>query len=144
WVEDGAPRGEPADLRAPPQWTDGWQLGIPDLVVALAQPYVLAADGTDVSRVFVLPIPIERMRYGDRSISGGAAHQSGLRARAQQSRQRAARAREFRRRAPAPSRSAASGSVERRGALQRRQHAARGWRLCRNCRPVSPGAATQA
>jgi tetratricopeptide (TPR) repeat protein len=63
WLEDGVPEGEPADLPPPPRWTDGWQLGIPDLVVALAQPYVLAADGTDVSRVFVLPIPIERMRY---------------------------------------------------------------------------------
>ena len=63
WLEDGAPEGDPADLPTPPQWTDGWQLGIPDLVVALPQPYVLAAEGTDVSRVFVLPIPIERMRY---------------------------------------------------------------------------------
>ena len=63
WLEDGAPEGDPADLPTPPHWTDGWQLGIPDLVVALAQPYVLAAEGTDVSRVFVLPIPIETMRY---------------------------------------------------------------------------------
>ena len=63
WLEDGAAEGDPADLPTPPQWTDGWQLGIPDLVVALTQPYVLAAEGTDVSRVFVLPIPIERMRY---------------------------------------------------------------------------------
>jgi tetratricopeptide (TPR) repeat protein len=63
WIDDGAPEGDPADLPTPPHWTDGWQLGTPDLVVALAQPYVLAAEGTDVSRVFVLPIPIERMRY---------------------------------------------------------------------------------
>src|SRR5437764_1213172 len=63
WLEDGAAEGDPADLPTPPQWTDGWQLGIPDLVVALTQPYMLAAEGTDVSRVFVLPIPIERMRY---------------------------------------------------------------------------------
>ncbi|PYQ73184.1 MAG: hypothetical protein DMG01_22970 [Acidobacteria bacterium] len=63
WLEDGAAEGDAADLPTPPQWTDGWQLGIPDLVVALAQPYVLAEEGTDVSRVFVLPIPIESMRY---------------------------------------------------------------------------------
>jgi tetratricopeptide (TPR) repeat protein len=63
WVDDGAREGDPADLPPPPHWTDGWPLGTPDLVVALAQPYVLAAEGTDVSRVFVLPIPIERMRY---------------------------------------------------------------------------------
>src|SRR5437867_1678707 len=35
WVEDGAPEGDPADLPAPPHWTDGWQLGTPDLVVSL-------------------------------------------------------------------------------------------------------------
>jgi tetratricopeptide (TPR) repeat protein len=63
WLADGALEGDPADLPPPPRWTDGWQLGVPDLVVALAQPYVLAAEGTDVSRVFVLPIPIETMRY---------------------------------------------------------------------------------
>ncbi len=63
WVADGAPEGDPRDLPSPPQWTAGWQLGNPDLVVTLSQPYVLQADGTDVSRVFVLPVPVRTMRY---------------------------------------------------------------------------------
>ena len=34
-----------------------WQLGRPDLIVTLDEPYTLAAEGTDVFRIFVLPIP---------------------------------------------------------------------------------------
>jgi tetratricopeptide (TPR) repeat protein/mono/diheme cytochrome c family protein len=63
WLADGAPEGDPRDLPAPPQWPDGWQLGQPDLVVALSQPYVVPADGTDISRVFVLPLPVDTIRY---------------------------------------------------------------------------------
>src|SRR5689334_6058081 len=63
WVRDGALEGDPRDLPPTPRWTDGWQLGTPDLVLTLPQPYVLAADGVDVSRVFVLPVPIDAVRY---------------------------------------------------------------------------------
>ena len=63
WLDDGASEGDAADLPAPPHWTEGWQLGAPDLVVTLPEPYVLAADGADVSRVFVLPVAIDTVRY---------------------------------------------------------------------------------
>jgi tetratricopeptide (TPR) repeat protein len=63
WLADGTPEGDPRDLPAQPQWTEGWQLGTPDLVVALSQPYVLPADGTDISRVFVLPLAVDTIRY---------------------------------------------------------------------------------
>jgi tetratricopeptide (TPR) repeat protein len=63
WVADGALEGDPRKLPSRPRWTDGWQLGKPDLIVTLPQPYVLRADGTDVSRVFVLPLPVTIMRY---------------------------------------------------------------------------------
>jgi tetratricopeptide (TPR) repeat protein len=63
WRDAGAPEGDPADLPPAPHWSDGWQLGAPDLVVVLPRPYLLAADGTDVSRVFVLPVPIDGVRY---------------------------------------------------------------------------------
>src|SRR5262245_12452938 len=61
WVAEGTPEGESA-LPAP-QWTEGWQLGTPDLIVSLPQPYTLPAEGVDVSRVFVLPVPLSAMRY---------------------------------------------------------------------------------
>ena len=63
WVRDGAPEGNAADVPAAPHFSGAWQLGTPDLVVALPTPYVLAAEGPDVSRVFVLPIPIAATRY---------------------------------------------------------------------------------
>ena len=63
WVADGAREGDRRDLPAPPERAGGWQLGTPDLVVTLSRPYELAADGPDVSRVFVLPLPVDRLRY---------------------------------------------------------------------------------
>ena len=63
WVRDGTPEGNAADVPAAPHYSGAWQLGTPDLVVALPTPYVLAAEGPDVSRVFVLPIPIDGIRY---------------------------------------------------------------------------------
>jgi len=63
WVEGGLEEGRPADLPALPQWADGWQLGPPDLVVTMPQPYLLAAEGKDVYRNFVIPIPLRQRRF---------------------------------------------------------------------------------
>lgn len=63
WVAAGAPEGDPADLPPPRRWRDGWQLGEPELVVSFPRPYSLAAEGKDVYRNFVLPVPISGTRY---------------------------------------------------------------------------------
>ncbi|HET6958304.1 MAG TPA: tetratricopeptide repeat protein [Vicinamibacterales bacterium] len=63
WLEAGAPEGDPRDLPPPRDWVDGWQLGKPDLVITLKQPYTLPAEGTDAFRIFVLPIPVETARF---------------------------------------------------------------------------------
>ena len=67
WVAGGAAEGdaESATLRrahAAPRGGD-WQLGKPDLVVTLPEPYMLQADGTDVFRIFVIPLPVDGTRY---------------------------------------------------------------------------------
>lgn len=62
WVEQGASEGNAGDA-PPPVWRDGWQLGPPDLVVQLPQPYTLASEGRDVYRNFVIPVPIRERRY---------------------------------------------------------------------------------
>jgi tetratricopeptide (TPR) repeat protein len=62
WVATGAAEGDAARTPAPPQWADGWQLGTPDLVLTTPS-YTLQADGTDVFRIFVLKIPVDRLRY---------------------------------------------------------------------------------
>jgi Flp pilus assembly protein TadD len=63
WVRQGAPEGDAARRRAPPGFVDGWQLGKPDLVVELAEPYILRPGGRDVFRNFVLPIPLTSARF---------------------------------------------------------------------------------
>ena len=63
WVDGGTVEGDPRDLPAPRHWTDGWRLGPPDLIVTLPQPYTLQAEGTDVFRIFVIPLPVSRTRF---------------------------------------------------------------------------------
>lgn len=63
WVEAGMPEGDVADLPPTPQWTEGWALGTPDLVVNLAEPYVLPSEGADIYRNFILPVPTTARRY---------------------------------------------------------------------------------
>jgi len=60
WHAQGKVEGDPADLPPTPTWTKGWELGPPDLVLQLPEPYGLAADGPDVYRNFVLSVPLEQ------------------------------------------------------------------------------------
>ncbi len=63
WQTQGRQEGDPADLPPVPQWPQGWQLGQPDLIVTMDEPYTLPASARDVFRTFVIPIPIESARY---------------------------------------------------------------------------------
>ena len=63
WISDGLLEGDPEDLSAPPQWTEGWQLGEPDLVVEMAESYTLSADGPDIVRNFVVPTTVSETHY---------------------------------------------------------------------------------
>ncbi len=63
WAAAGAPEGNAKDAPPKPQFTDGWQLGKPDLVLTAAKPYVLAASGGDVFRNLILRVPVDRTRY---------------------------------------------------------------------------------
>lgn len=46
WVDTGAREGNPADMPAPPKFAEGWQMGTPDLVLTMAEPYTVPATGT--------------------------------------------------------------------------------------------------
>src|SRR5438445_4585469 len=63
WVAEGAVEGDPTDLPPLPRVPAGWQLGHPDLVVTLPQAYTLSAEGKDVYRNVVIPIPVATSRY---------------------------------------------------------------------------------
>lgn len=58
WADSGAPEGDPADLPDPPRFPAGWQLGEPDLVLEMPEPFLVPAD-EDIYRAFVLPVPLD-------------------------------------------------------------------------------------
>jgi len=60
WVADGALEGDPAKLPPLPTFTDGWQLGPPDLTVSMSEPFEVPARGPDVYRNFVVPLSLDR------------------------------------------------------------------------------------
>jgi len=63
WVKGGKQRGDPAKAVPRPQWSEDWTLGKPDLVLRMPAPYTVPATAKDVYRHFVLPAPIDRVRY---------------------------------------------------------------------------------
>jgi hypothetical protein len=46
WVDGGAKEGNPEDTPPLPQFKEGWQIGEPDLVLAMAEPVKIPASGT--------------------------------------------------------------------------------------------------
>ncbi|HEY3940717.1 MAG TPA: tetratricopeptide repeat protein, partial [Bryobacteraceae bacterium] len=62
WVKQGAPEGTGRPPAAP-KFSDEWQLGTPDLILRVAQPYHLPADGQEVFWNFILPVPITTTRW---------------------------------------------------------------------------------
>jgi mono/diheme cytochrome c family protein len=45
WVKSGAPAGNPHDAPAPPQWSEGWNISRPDVILKMPAPAYLPADG---------------------------------------------------------------------------------------------------
>jgi len=62
WAVAGAPEGDRADLPPAPEFPDGWQLGQPDLVIALPE-YHAPAQGADRYRNLVAALPVRDTRY---------------------------------------------------------------------------------
>jgi peroxiredoxin len=46
WVRSGCPEGNPADLPPARQFTDGWNISRPDVVVSIPEPFTIPAEGT--------------------------------------------------------------------------------------------------
>ncbi len=63
WVEEGMPEGDPRNLPPAPQFTTGWQLGQPDLVLNMAEPFDVPADGHDLYECFILPTHLTADKY---------------------------------------------------------------------------------
>jgi hypothetical protein len=55
WVSAGAPEGSAADLPPQPVYPDGWAIGKPDAIFALAEDYPVPASGTIDYKYFEVP-----------------------------------------------------------------------------------------
>jgi hypothetical protein len=75
WVEQGAPKGDPADAPPPRVFAEGWRIGQPDVVLAMAEEFHVPASG-DVKYQYI-PVATQftedkwiqaaEVRAGDRS-----------------------------------------------------------------------------
>ena len=63
WVKAGMPEGDAKDLPTPPTFTSGWQMGTPDIVLTMPEPYQLPAEGQDIHRNFALPLELPEGKY---------------------------------------------------------------------------------
>ncbi len=54
WVTSGAPQGNPSDLPPPPNFTEGWEIGKPDVVLSIP-PYEVPASGAIDYQNFSVP-----------------------------------------------------------------------------------------
>jgi hypothetical protein len=63
WVDQGTPEGDPTKAPKLPAFSEGWQLGQPDLVVSFPKAYRVPADGPDIYRNFVIPVNLPEDKW---------------------------------------------------------------------------------
>jgi mono/diheme cytochrome c family protein len=63
WVAADMPEGDRTRTPSLPKFTDGWQLGEPDLVVKMPEGYPVPAGGPDIYRNFVIPLGFKEERW---------------------------------------------------------------------------------
>lgn len=63
WVKQGESEGDARDLPPPPKFESDWQMGTPDLIVRMPQPFSMPAAGTDVFRNFVITTGLKATKY---------------------------------------------------------------------------------
>lgn len=62
WVQTGKPEGDPADLPAAVEYTEGWPLGEPDQVLQMQEVFPIPASGPDIRQYFVIPSHVTKDR----------------------------------------------------------------------------------
>ncbi len=63
WIEQGKREGDPEKASPPPSFPKGWQLGKPDIIVTMAAPFEVPADGPDIYRNFAIPLNIPEDKW---------------------------------------------------------------------------------
>ena len=63
WVNGGAPEGDPKDLPKPAQFVDGWNIGKPDLTVAMPAKFDVPATGTVDYQYILVPLNLTEDKW---------------------------------------------------------------------------------
>ena len=63
WVNQGMNEGNPGKLPQLPTFTEGWQLGEPDLILTMKEEYPVPAVGRDIYRSFVIPLDFKKDKW---------------------------------------------------------------------------------
>ncbi len=63
WTKGGAPEGSPAEAPPPPKFTEGWQLGPPDMILEAPGSITVPASGPDVFWNFIFSPQLKTRRY---------------------------------------------------------------------------------
>lgn len=63
WFDQGMQRGPDARMPPVPQFTEGWQLGTPDLVLEMPEAFDVPASGPDIYRNFVIPTGVTEDKW---------------------------------------------------------------------------------
>jgi len=63
WYEGKMPEGDRSKLPKLPVFTEGWQLGKPDLVLKMEKPFKLYAEGKDIYRNFVFALNLPQDKW---------------------------------------------------------------------------------
>lgn len=75
WVEGGTKEGDPKDMPANPKYTQGWQIGKPDVVLPMTTEFHIPAEGVIPYKYFAVPtnftedkyVQFAEIRSGDRA-----------------------------------------------------------------------------
>jgi mono/diheme cytochrome c family protein len=63
WVDAGAKPGDPKNLPPRPEYPAGWEIGTPDAIVQMPEPYVVPAEGTIEYQYFDVPTGITEEKW---------------------------------------------------------------------------------
>ncbi|HEX8183895.1 MAG TPA: cytochrome c [Blastocatellia bacterium] len=63
WVEGGTKEGDPKDMPPNPKFTEGWQIGKPDIVLSMAEEYSVPAEGVIPYKYFAVPTNFTEDKY---------------------------------------------------------------------------------
>jgi peroxiredoxin len=63
WIDGGAPSGDPRDLPKPAEFTPGWRIPKPDVVVSIPKPFKVPAEGTVQYQYFAVDPGFDEDRW---------------------------------------------------------------------------------